>query len=126
VRWLRPTVLTGCIAVWVLAVGTWIALLAWERAWSSEACGLGGVGSDAQLQGEPSWSWLPPGVSCEYRIDTPGRLVEFTEDPPTARTGIAIVLILWGTSLAIVAAVPRVARPETPAGRAQGDDPLEG
>jgi hypothetical protein len=87
-----------------------MALLAWERIWDWESCGRGGgADSGAPIQGTPSWSWLPPGVSCDFEIRTTDGIVEFREDPPLARTGIVVVLLLWGATIAAVAAVPSIA-----------------
>jgi hypothetical protein len=100
-------VLWTSIGVWMLATLGWIGLLTAERLlMGATSCEYQGVDS---IYGEASWSWAPPGVTCTYDLSIDGRAVEVVEDPPVARIGTAVVLVLWGASNVAfaVAALPR-------------------
>jgi hypothetical protein len=57
------------------------------------------------LDGEASWSWLPPGVSCTWQVELNGREVEVVEDPSVARLGTMVVFALWGATTAALGGV---------------------
>jgi hypothetical protein len=82
--------------VWLAACAVWFALLASEAAFGSTSCEFSPGSSD---YGSATWHWLPPGISCRYVVD--GRV--HTDDPPTARSGLLLVLLAWPLTLAFVA-----------------------
>lgn len=83
--------------VWVVALVGWVCLLGLERAtMGPTSCELA---TGSSIYGDASWSWLPPGVRCEWGTEVEGEPVRIAEDPPVARVGTAIVFLLWGGSL---------------------------
>lgn len=91
-------VLVVAIGLWAVTTVGWLGLIAVERAFKSDmTCDLVEGGSD---YGDATWSWFPPGVSCTWDLQPRGVDLVITEDPPAARVGMALVLVLWGASLA--------------------------
>jgi hypothetical protein len=94
----------AAIAIWALALTAWVGLLAAERVLVSPSdCPLVEGSSD---YGEASWSWYPPGVTCTWDLRPRGVDLVITREPPTARVGIALVLLLWGATLVAVTLRP--------------------
>jgi hypothetical protein len=94
------------LGTWLLACLAWFALLGVENA-STSPCyfddGPRPGDSSNWLSGEERWRWVPPGTECRYEID--GRI--HIDEPPTARLGIALVLVAWPLTIGVVAAATR-------------------
>jgi len=94
-------VLISTIGLWAVASVGWILLIAAERAL------MGPTSCEYQdgdsYYGEASWTWLPPGATCEWHLRIDGRTVDVIEQPPEARLGVAVALALWGASLIAIA-----------------------
>jgi len=87
----------GWAALWLLACCAWIARIGLEWYLSgSVLCMLEG----SSFIGESSWSWLPPGQVCTWEVTAAGQSFTITEEPPTERLVVPVLLLLWGVSVA--------------------------
>lgn len=96
----RRRALSVAFATWLLACLTWFALLGVENA-STLDCVFQDerVDSSDWVFGQSTWRWLPPGTECRYEV---GGFVH-VDEPPTARLGVAVVLLAWPLTVALIA-----------------------
>ena len=83
--------------LWSFALGAWSILIAVESVFTTtSACELA---PGSSIYGEASWTWMPPGRVCEWTLSIGGSSVSVVSEPPVARLGILVVLIVWAGTI---------------------------
>lgn len=95
----HPAVVVGTV-VWVLLLLAWVARLTAEAWTGSLGCELT---PGSSVFGTASWGWLPPGITCTYRLADGATVVD---GPPGLRWATITVLTLGGLGLLAARSAP--------------------